>query len=136
MFDDLKTKIKSVFSSNGIDLYNEYYDIDALKNYNKNIGFLSVKEIEKINSYQNSLELKSFEVFVTVECKVIAKKGMTSDSFSQTMDNVFTDFLLSNDVIPVSLKMESLKINSLYSRLESNLIFRFRYYLSDTAQEV
>lgn len=130
MFDNLKTSIKSVLSDNGISIYDEFYDIDLLKNYNKNIGFLSVKEIEKINDYQNVGEV-SFEVFVTFECKVIAKKGMTSNSFSQTMDKVFKDFLLSADAAPACLKIENIKVNSIYSRLESNLNLKFRYYLSE-----
>ncbi len=130
MFDNLKTSIKSVLSDNGISMYDEYYDIDLLKNYNKNIGFLSVKEIEKINNYQNIGEI-SFEVFVTFECKVIAKKGMTSNLFSQTMDKVFKDFLLSKDAAPACLNIENIKVNSIYSRLESNLNLKFRYYLSE-----
>lgn len=133
MFEDLKTSITSILSDNGIAVYNEYHDIDLRKDNNRNIGFLSVKEIEKINNYQNALQVKCIEVFATVECKVIAKKETSASSFSQMMDKVYTDFLVSEDVIPVSLKMENLKINSLYSRFESNLILKFRYYLSNTA---
>ncbi len=135
MFDDLKTSIKSVLSGNGISVYDEYYDIDLVRNYNRNIGFLSIKEIEKINDYQNfrseRKEIAS-EVFVTFECKVIAKKGMTAISFSQTMNSVYADFLFSQDVNSVSINIENLKINSLYSRLESNITLKFKYYLSET----
>lgn len=132
MFEDLKANITSVLSTSGIDVHNEYSDIDLIKNYNKNIGFLSVKGIDKINNYKNLVGLKSCEVFVTVECKIIAKKGMTADSFSQTMNNVYNDFLFSEDVIPVSMNMESLKTNSLYSRFETNLTLKFRYFITET----
>lgn len=132
MFDDLKNGITSVLSDNGIYVYNEYFDIDVNKNSNRNIGFLSIREIEKINSSYNTNEEKLCEVFVTIECKVIAKKGITTNLFSQTMNNIYIDFLLSSDVPSVSLKMEDLKINSLYSRFETNLIFKFRYFLSET----
>ena len=133
MFENLKASITSVLSDNEIGVYNEYYNIDLIKDNNRNIGFLSVKGIEKINGYQNMQDEKSFELFVTVECKVIAKKDMTSNTFSKMMNDVYTDFLLSEDVIPVSINIENLKINSLYSRLESNIILKFRYYLSETA---
>lgn len=132
MFENLKTSIKSVLSDNGISLYDEYYDIDLIKNYNKSIGFLSVKKIEKLNDYQNFKSERNeiaSEFFVTFECKVIAKKGMTSNLFSQTMNNVYADFMLSEDVKPVSLSIDNLKINSIYSRLESNIILKFKYYL-------
>ena len=131
MFEDLKANITSVLSQSGISVYNEFSDIDLVKNYNKNIGFLSVRKIEKINSCQNVDYEKLSEVFVTVDCKVVAKKGITSSSFSQTMNQVYKDLLLSEDVMPVSINIENLKINSLYSRLESNLIFKFRYCLSE-----
>lgn len=132
MFENLKTSIKSVLSDNGISVYDEYYDIDLIKNYNKSIGFLSVKKIEKINDYQDFISERNgiaSEVFVTFECKVIAKKGMTSNLFSQTMNNVYANFMLSEDVKPVSLSIDNLKINSIYSRLESNIILKFKYYL-------
>lgn len=132
MFENLKTSVKSVLSDNGISVYDEYYDIDLIKNYNKSIGFLSVKKIENINDYQNFKSERNeiaSEVFVTFECKVIAKKGMTSNLFSQTMNNVYADFMLSEDVKPVSLSIDNLKINSIYSRLESNIILKFKYYL-------
>ena len=131
MFEDLKANITSVLSQSGISVYNEFSDIDLVKNYNKNIGFLSVRKIEKINSCQNVDYEKLSEVFVTVDCKVVAKKGITSSSFSQTMNQVYKDLLLSEDVMPVSINIENLKINSLYSRLESNLILKFRYCLSE-----
>lgn len=131
MFEDLKVNITSVLSQSGISVYNEFSDIDLVKNYNKNIGFLSVRKIEKINSCQNVDYEKLSEVFVTVDCKVVAKKGITSSSFSQTMNQVYIDLLLSEDVMPVSINIENLKINSLYSRLESNLILKFRYCLSE-----
>ena len=131
MFGDLKANITSVLSQSGISVYNEFSDIDLVKNYNKNIGFLSVRKIEKINSCQNVDYEKLSEVFVTVDCKVVAKKGITSSSFSQTMNQVYKDLLLSEDVMPVSINIENLKINSLYSRLESNLILKFRYCLSE-----
>lgn len=132
MFDNLKTNIKSVLSDNGIYTYNEYFDVDVSKSTNKNIGFLSIKEIEKIGSSYNLYEEKSCEVFVTVECKLIAKKGITTNLFSQTINNIYMDFLMSRDVPPISLKMENMKINSLYSRFEANLTFKFRYFLSET----
>ena len=121
MFDGLMKNITSVFSENGIDI---------LKNHNKNIGFFSFKEIEKVNSYKNAPEKECFESLITIECKIIAKKGMTADSFSQIINDVYADFMFSEDVMPISIKVENLKINSLYSRFESNLILKFRYYFS------
>ncbi len=138
MFENLKTSIKSVLSDNGISVYDEYYDIDLIKNYNKSIGFLSVKKIEKINDYQdfkNERDEIASEVFVTFECKVIAKKGMTSNSFSQTMNNVYANFMLSEDVKPVSLSIDNLKINNIYSRFESNIILKFKYYLYEMVKQ-
>ena len=132
MFEDLKASINQVLSADGIDVYDEYSDIDLIKSYNQNVGFLSVKKVEKINDYKNLFNIKSCEVFVTLECKVIAKKGISAEAFSQTMNNIYTDFLFSDDFMPVSLDLENLKINSLYSRLETNLIFKFRYFLTDT----
>lgn len=138
MFENLKTSVKSVLSDNGISVYDEYYDIDLIKNYNKSIGFLSVKKIEKLNDYQNFKSERNeiaSEFFVTFECKVIAKKGMTSNLFSQTMNNVYADFMLSEDVKPVSLSIDNLKINSIYSRLESNIILKFKYYLYEMVKQ-
>lgn len=132
MFENLITKIKSVLSDNEINTYNEYFDVDLSKNYNKSIGFLSIREIEKVGSSYNMRDEKSCEVFVTVECKLIAKKGVTANVFSQTINNVYMDFLLSRDIPPISLKMDNMKINSLYSRFEANLTFKFRYFLSET----
>lgn len=132
MFEDLKTNITAILSDNGVDVYSEYFDVDLLKKYNQNIGFLSVKSVEKINDYKNGLDIKSSEVFVTFECKVIAQKGMSAEMFSQDMDNLYTNFLFSNDLTTVSLSMENLKINNLYSRLEANLTLKFRYFLTET----
>lgn len=131
MFEDLKTNIAAILSDNGVDVYSEYFDVDLLKKYNQNIGFLSVKSVEKINDYKNGLDIKSSEVFVTFECKVIAQKGMSAEMFSQDMDNLYTNFLFSNDLTTVSLSMENLKINNLYSRLEANLTLKFRYFLTE-----
>lgn len=133
MFEDLKTNITSVLSDNDIEVCNEYFDVDLFKKYNQNIGFLSVKKVEKINDYKNLFEIKSCEVFVTLECKVIAKKGTTSELFSQAMNNLYEDFLFSEELMPVSLDMENLKNNSLYSRLETNLTLKFRYFLTNTS---
>lgn len=132
MFEDLKTNIAAILSYNGVDVYSEYFDVDLLKKYNQNIGFLSVKSVEKINDYKNGLDIKSSEVFVTFECKIIAQKGMSAEMFSQDMDNLYTNFLFSNDLTTVSLSMENLKINNLYSRLEANLTLKFRYFLTET----
>ena len=131
MFEDLKTNIASVLSNNGIDVYNEYLDVDLFKKYNQNAGFLSVKNVEKINACKNKLDMKSFEVFVTFECKVIAKKGMSAELFSQNMNDLYEDFLFSDDLTAVSINMDNLKINNLYSRLESNLNLKFRYFLTE-----
>lgn len=129
MFDSLKSSVTSILSNNGIIVYNEFSDIDLVKNFNRNIGFLGIKGFEKINSYQNSFELKSNEVFITMECKIIAKKGMTAAMLSDSIDSIYEDFMLSEDALPVSLKMSELKINSLYSRLETTITMKFRYYL-------
>ena len=131
MFEDLKTNIASVLSNNGIDVYNEYLDVDLFKKYNQNAGFLSVKNVEKINACKNKLDMKSFEVFVTFECKVIAKKGMSAELFTQDMNDLYEDFLFSDDLTAVSINMDNLKINNLYSRLESNLNLKFRYFLTE-----
>ena len=131
MFEDLKTNIASVLSNNGIDVYNEYLDVDLFKKYNQNAGFLSVKNVEKISACKNKLDMKSFEVFVTFECKVIAKKGMSAELFSQNMNDLYEDFLFSDDLTAVSINMDNLKINNLYSRLESNLNLKFRYFLTE-----
>ena len=131
MFEDLKTNIASVLSNNGIDVYNEYLDVDLFKKYNQNAGFLSVKNVEKISACKNKLDMKSFEVFVTFECKVIAKKGMSAELFTQDMNDLYEDFLFSDDLTAVSINMDNLKINNLYSRLESNLNLKFRYFLTE-----
>lgn len=130
MLNNLINNISNILSDNDIDTFKEYTNIDLIKENNRHIGFISVKEIEKNNSYRNALEKECFESIVTVECKIIAQKGVTANSFSQTINNIFTDFIFSDDIMPISIKMENLKINSLYSRFESNLILKFSYYFS------
>lgn len=132
MFDDLKLDIKSILSDNGISVYNEFSDADLIKAFNNNIGFISIKSVEKINNYQNASEIKSSEVFINVECKIIAKRGISAAMFSNTINNIYINFMFSEDIMPCSLKMEELKVNSLYARFEANIIMKFRYFLSDT----
>lgn len=135
MFDDLKLNIKSILADNGISVYNEFSDVDLVKTFSNNIGFISIKSVDKINNYQNLSEIKSSEVFVTVECKIIAKRGISAAIFSDTINNIYTDFMFSEDIMPSSLNMEELKVNSLYSRFEANVILKFKYFLTETKDE-
>lgn len=135
MFEDLKLNINSVLSDNGISAYSEFSDVDLVKSFNKNIGFVSVKSVERINDYQNFNEVKSSEVFVTVECKVIAKRGSSAETFSDTINDLYTDFMFGDDIMPLSLNMESLKINSLYSRFEANMTLKFRCFITNTVDD-
>lgn len=129
MFGTLKSDVASILSNNGINVYDEFSDIDLLKSFNTNIGFVSVKSIEKINSYENLVELQSSEVFINLQCKVIAKRGLSSASLSQIINNIYTDFIFSKDVVPMSIDIGDLKVNNLCSRFETNLTMKFRYFL-------
>lgn len=129
MFDLLKSNIASILSDNEVDAYDEFSDIDLLKTYNTNVGFISVKSIEKISSYENIDQIQSGEVFINVHCKVIAKKGMSAASLSQVINNIYTDFIFSKDVIPMSINIGDLKVNNLCSRFETTIIMKFRYFL-------
>ena len=131
LFDLLKSNIASILSDNEVDAYDEFSDIDLLKNYNTNIGFVSVKSIERINGYENSLELQSGEVFIDIQCKVIAKRGLSASSLSQTINNIYADFIFSKSVIPMSIDIGDLKVNSLCSRFETTITMKFRYFLSE-----
>lgn len=129
MFDSLKSNIASILSDNGVNAYDEFSNIDLLKNYNTNIGFISVKSIERINGYEDVEQIQSGEVFINVQCKVIAKKGMSASSLSQVINNIYTDFIFSKDVIPMSIDIGDLKVNNLCSRFETTIIMKFRYFL-------
>ena len=131
LFDLLKSNIASILSDNEVDAYDEFSDIDLLKNYNTNIGFVSVKSIERINGYENSLELQSGEVFIDIQCKVIAKRGLSASSLSQTINNIYADFIFSKSVIPMSIDIGDLKVNSLCSRFETTITMKFRYFLAE-----
>lgn len=131
MFDILKSNIALILSNNGVSVYNEFSDIDLAKNFNTNIGFVSVKSIEKINSYENSLELQSGEVFINIQCKVIAKRGLSASLLSQTINNIYADFIFSKDVIPMSIDIGDLKVNNLCSRFEAAITMKFRYFLAE-----
>lgn len=135
MFEDLKLNIESVLSDNGISVYDEFSNIDLVKNFNRNIGFVSVKSVEKINNYQNASEVKSSEVFVTFECKIIAKKGLSASMFADTVNTIYTDFMFSEEIMPLSLSMGGLKVNSLYSRFEANITLKFRCFLTETVPD-
>lgn len=135
MFDSLKSSIISILSSNGINIYNEFSDIDLVKNFNKNIGFISIKSVEKINDYQDRFEVKSREVFVYVECKIIAKKGMTASELSDKINSIYEDFMFSDDTAPISLKIGEMKVNNLYSRFEANMTLKLRCFLTETVSE-
>ena len=124
MFNLLKSNIASILSDNDVNAYDEFSNIDLLKNYNTNIGFISIKSIERINSYEDVEQIQSGEVFINVHCKVIAKKGMSAASLSQIINNIYTDFIFSKDTIPMSIDIGDLKVNNLCSRFEATIIIK------------
>ncbi len=136
MFNTFKTSICDILSDNGITVYNQYSDdIDLIKNQICHTGFICIKGVEKVCSYQCNSNVKSSEVLIDAECKIIAGKGTAADSFSELIEKVYMDFIFSETALPVSIKLGELKVNSLCSRFETDIFLKFKCFISEAAPE-